>query len=390
MRPSAIRPACLAARPALLAIISIAPAGALRAFSASTDTRPVPPASQPAQEKAETLEKLGDFAGAARAYETVVAADPNNPNVLLRSGRLWLQADYYEPAARHLARLVEMDARSRDGWLALGETHFRSQAFQPALAAFRRAETLGDADGRAANGIGAVHFSMGERDVARTWFEKAARANPRLPGPRHGLGKIALDEGDHDCAIQWFDECIALEPRDAETHFRKGLALRRKGDLPGAESSFRAAIAEDAMQLGARQNLGQVLIAMGRPAEGKAALENHGRIARGSQQLTFARNSLGLEPSSPTSRVALGDALFELGLYSEALMHFREATRSKKAPAAAFLGAARACRALSEFAAMRQYASRAVAMLERDPAAPREWLAEARQLMETTESRPGY
>jgi tetratricopeptide (TPR) repeat protein len=287
-----------------------------------------------------------------------------------------------------LTKAADLDPKNRELWLSLGEARYGGQKYRAAIAAFDTAAGLGDGDARARNGKGAALFALGETDAARALLTEAAAANPRLPGARFTLGRLALDSGDFAEALARFEECLRLDGRDAEAWFRKGLTLRRMGRPADAEAAFRAVLEIDPTHPGARLNLGQVLLALGREAEGRAEIENHGKLARGQQRLTFAMNSLRLDPRSASSRVAVGEALLDLGLAADALVQFREAARAKKPPASAFLGAARACKALGSGPQAASWARKALDVLESDPKASPQDLAEARELAGGGESRP--
>lgn len=350
-------------------------------------SRPTSTATNPTEREA-ALERSGDFGGAARALEPLLASAPADAALNAKIGSLWSAAEHYENAEKFLSKAVEIAPGERNYWLSLGEARIRGQQFHPAMEAFLRAEKIDDSDGKAGNGIGACYFSLGDRDSAKQYLQRAAARNARMIGPRHLLGRIALDEGLFDSAIQQFKECLQLDPRDSESQFRLGLAFRRAGSPEEAERAFRAAIAEDPLHLGARMNLGQVLNLMKRDSEGLAEIEAHGKVARNKQILTFATASLRLDPSDAHSRAVVGSALLNLELYGEALAQFREALRSKKAPVSALVGAARACAGLGEHNAQLQYAQKALTVLENDPRATAGELELVRGLIAAASSKP--
>lgn len=330
--------------------------------------------------RADALERAGDFPGAARELAAVLQRDPNNVPLLSRTAALLSRSDAHDRADELLTTAAALEPTNREVWLQLGEARYRGQRYRPALEAFQKAEALGDADGRARSGLGATQLALGDADAAKELLTQAAKCNARLPGPRFTLGRIALDAGDYAVAIEHFDACLALDDRDAEAWFRRGLAQRRGGNAPEAVASFRRALESDPTHPGARLNLGQVLISLGRADEGRLEIETHGKLARGHQRLTFAMNSLRIDARSPTSRVAVGEALLELGLAGDALVQFREALRSKNPPAAAHLGAARAWKALGNGAEAAACARRALDALQSDAKATPEDLAAAREL----------
>jgi tetratricopeptide (TPR) repeat protein len=347
-----------------------------------------PRATAEALERAGAHELVGDFPQAARILESLLEKDPGNVLLRWKAGILLSRSEAHDAADAHLTKAAELDPKDRELWLSLGEVRYVGQRYHPAIAAFDMAAALGDADARARNGKGAALFALGETDAAKALLTEAAAANPRLPGARFTLGRIALDSGDLTEALTRFEECIRLDARDAEAWFRKGLTLRRLGRPADAEAAFRTVLELDPTHAGARLNLGQVLLSIGKEAEGRAEIENHGKLARGQQRLTFAMNSLRLDARSPSSRVAVGEALLDLGLASDALVQFLEATRAKKPPASAFLGAARACKVLGKAPQAAKHARKALDAMEADPKSSPKDLAEARELAGGGESRP--
>lgn len=365
----------------------VSPAGAAILLIFLIGQNPTEKAASAPEETAAELERRGDMAGAAHALEPLLAERKEDAAFLARIGNLWSLGENYQSAEKYLSKAVELDVNNRNYWILLGEARFRGQEYHKSIEAFTRALQQKESDGKAENGLGACYFSLGDRDAAKPFLLKSESVNPRMIGPRHLLGKIALDEGDYKGAIHKFNECLQLDPRDAESLFRLGLALRRNGELEASVKAFREAIANDPLQLGARLNLGQVLIQLKREDEGKIEIEAHAKAVRGKQTLTFAMASLRLDPNDPRSRATVGDALLELGLNSEALLQFREALRAKRPPVTALLGAARACAGLSEIDAQIHYAQKAYQVLSRDPRARPSDVELAKTLMEPPASR---
>jgi tetratricopeptide (TPR) repeat protein len=59
-------------------------------------------------------------------------------------------------------------------------------------------------------------------------------------------GKDALLSGELDRALEHFNEAIAMQRDNANAHLHVGVALKLKGDLPGAKSAFELAKSLDA------------------------------------------------------------------------------------------------------------------------------------------------
>lgn len=59
------------------------------------------------------------------------------------------------------------------------------------------------------------------------------------------LGWAQLEDGQVDASITSLRNAIGTEPRFCVGHYRLGLALEKKGDLPGAEQSLSSAVTAD-------------------------------------------------------------------------------------------------------------------------------------------------
>jgi tetratricopeptide (TPR) repeat protein len=111
------------------------------------------------------------------------------------------------------------------------------------------------------------------------------------------LGRACYAAGRYGEAASAFERAARLWPDDPGFHSNLGLARKGAGDLEGAVRAFRSALAADDRYGRARIHLGEVLIALGRPAEALPELE---RSARDEPANAAAWHLLG------TARAALG------------------------------------------------------------------------------------
>jgi tetratricopeptide (TPR) repeat protein len=80
-------------------------------------------------------------------------------------------------------------------------------------------------------------------------------------------GAEALRLGLTDAAVTWLQGAIAVEPGLANAWVNLGVALRRQGDVAGAEKAYKKALEIDPRVYSAYHNLATVLRAGGRDAE---------------------------------------------------------------------------------------------------------------------------
>jgi tetratricopeptide (TPR) repeat protein len=247
---------------------------------------------------AEAVEALsaGDRERAARALLEVGAAEEARE----RPERAYRYAMAAHAAARPLRERSAATLALRRGARAARALGRPGEAAALYERAWQDALDGGDADGAlvAAIGRGNVAVDRGLWQEARGWYHRALdRLGPDGP-PRperwHVLQNLAIvhrEEGELNEARHALSaaEAVALSLGDAEAgaivNNGWGQLLEAEGDLVGAESRFRAALAA-ARDAGSRTtiavNLGEVLLARGRVREAReAAREAEAAALRG-------------------------------------------------------------------------------------------------------------
>ncbi len=70
-----------------------------------------------------------------------------------------------------------------------------------------------------------------------------SRNYPKYAGAEVSLGNVLLQKGDLDGAEASYRAALAIDPNAAPTYFNMGMVYDRRGDLAGAEEWFRKAVA---------------------------------------------------------------------------------------------------------------------------------------------------
>ncbi len=125
------------------------------------------------------------------------------------------------------------------------------------------------------------------------------------------LGAEALRAGRNDAALGWLRKAIAIDPDLGRAWVNYGVALRRGGDLAGAEAAYRKSLEVEPTEISAYQNLAALLRLRGADAEAGDLL------ALSDRQGT--RN--------PFIYLALGDLSLAHGRTDEARRFFRKSLR---------------------------------------------------------------
>jgi tetratricopeptide (TPR) repeat protein len=220
---------------------------------------------------------------------------------------------------------------------------------------------------------GRYHFnrtSEAELEKAVGYFEQALAKDPRYAAAYSGLADsynrlgmtlIGRPPGEmRSKAIAAASEALRIDEGLAEAHVSLGWAKFFDWDWPGAEESFRRAIALNPKYVEAHQLYSLYLVALGRfdqaIAEGKRAVEldplSVNSQARLGQVFSYARryddairelrNALELDPNFVFALWHLGESYTQVSRYDEAITVLEKAaTLSRRNPAVlGYLGCA--------------------------------------------------
>jgi len=122
-------------------------------------------------------------------------------------------------------------------------------------------------------------------------------------------GAEQLRLAHYEEALNWLRSAVAIDPGYSASWVNMGVALRRSGDLEGAEAAYRAALELDLHSSSALQNLAALLNLQGRDREALELLELADRSSN--------RN--------PFTYLSLGDLSMRRGRLEEAGRFYRKA-----------------------------------------------------------------
>jgi tetratricopeptide (TPR) repeat protein len=154
---------------------------------------------------------------------------------------------------------------------------------------------------------------------AETLYRTTLSRNPTCWMAYVNLGKLRQDEataqGDDSRLLEEaasdFREALRLEPNLSQAHNNLGTVLLTLGKLDEAQVEFQDALRGRPGNPGVQYNLGLLLQTMGRSEEAIAAINA----------------ALTVNPNQPGAHVALGNALQSLGRIDEAIVQYNEALR---------------------------------------------------------------
>jgi predicted TPR repeat methyltransferase len=263
-------------------------------------------------ERADRHHRAGELSEAKKAYDELLARQPNRSDVLYLRGLVALHMGDVEAVA-FLERAVELEPTSvvygvrlahalrvagrHDAALALLEPLVASHpddanaraGLGRALAAIGETERAlehsrhaVELDASFANltALAALLRRLGDDEDARVQLERAVDAASRHPVPKldlatvlNNLGLVCETLGDHVAALRRYDQALELGGDRAVIESNRGNSLRAAGNLVNAEIAYRSAIAARPGFAAAHSNLGNVLRETGRAEEAELSYE---------------------------------------------------------------------------------------------------------------------
>ncbi len=280
----------------------------------------------------ETLGKMqlaaGNPAEAERAYERVLALDPESVETLRALSGLAMKRGDTKTAWNHIARARQLAPNSGQilyeyGYISLADNHVRD-----AVISFRRAIMMDDKRPEYYGGLidslmrttdyplasevvekylhlrpedpwgyyikGWLVFLAGKLDEATPYLERAAEMDPKQADPLHLLGRVAYDKGDNSRAEGYFQKALQNKPDHAATWLRLGMVHTREGKYESAEKELRRAAELDPRDSLTHLQLSMLLARVGRVEEATKEAELHKKLK--------ADESRRIEDAAVTSR----------------------------------------------------------------------------------------
>lgn len=323
------------------------------------------------------LHRAGRLAEAETRYRELLAADPDDAEVLHLLGILRGQSGDTQEGLALVQRAIARDAENATYLHTLGEMHLHAGRLDESEAAYLRSKELNpnltsahsalgqiaflrgdlpnaeqhfrialradDDDAQSLAGLGNIHFARGEMRMATSHLARAAELTPGDPLIHGSLANALLAQGTHDFAAQSANKALALKPDYAVARMVLGNALLNKGDVAGAAEAFETLLASGRMPGAAQLGLGDIARLQQRYdaaiAHYEQALQHQpdlhpaairradslGRSRRADQAITELQTRALAYPDAPYVKVALAHMLGQRNRHREALPVWREA-----------------------------------------------------------------
>jgi tetratricopeptide (TPR) repeat protein len=197
-----------------------------------------------AQQRQQRLRRYIENINAANEqYRAAFQAGANDAASLRRIGDSLLAIGDYEGAAQAYERLTERTPEDPAAYEKLAQAYVELNQLDAAQTAARQALDLSDGNNPVALvSLGDIALRRRQPDVATQQYNAALQQNPNLGTAYVGLGRVAADAGNWAVAAAHFQRGIEHDSSSAEAHYWLGEALLQQGSANSAIGEYRQAI----------------------------------------------------------------------------------------------------------------------------------------------------
>lgn len=201
----------------------------LFALGASAATEPQAAAAGPAGAAAAFAAKqAGDYPRAIALYQALVAADPDNVDLLFQLGTVQGWEGRYDEALATFDRALELAPGNVDLQIGRGRVLAWSGQLGRAEAIFRSVVASSPANLEARNMLGRVQMWTRQFAAAEAAFDAILAADPQNTDALVGRGDVERLQERPDSARDYYERALAADPRSADIQKRIE-SVRRAG-----------------------------------------------------------------------------------------------------------------------------------------------------------------
>jgi Flp pilus assembly protein TadD len=237
-----VRPGCA------LAVVAFSVALLLGQGSSGTQ-----PATQSLLAQAKAAELKGDFQSAAAIYQKLLAAQPNQPEILQRLGLVYYLSSRFGEAIPVFAKAAKLDPSLWGSELFLGISYYRTGRFSEALSPLHRALRLKPDLPEANLWLGSALLAEHEPEAAIPYLQRASKS-ARTGAQADSL----LVHAYRRTAESYYNRIAKLSPNSYRLDELKGQELAWEGTTGGALLQYQRALNLKPNLAGAHRAMGEI------------------------------------------------------------------------------------------------------------------------------------
>jgi tetratricopeptide (TPR) repeat protein len=281
-------------------------------------------------------------------FKEAVKLRPKYPLALYEAAWTLNRVGRYEEAIAILQNLFKlpMPANYAEPYIELGFSNLKLGRFQPAIAAYKKAQSIDMKNPRVWAGLGEVYLNgTGEFALAVAQFQEALKIEPKNAGWHCSLGQAMHGVGRFQEAVAAQDQALANSfDRPEEAYMWRGLSqvelkknapgiadLKQAITLNGQSAPIYFALA-DVYYSNTRQYKEAIeMLTAGLKIEPENARQQfrlgwcYNHFDRFGEALAALKESLRLNPDDVNANIEIGYSYLQLKQFAEALTHLDKA-----------------------------------------------------------------
>ncbi len=184
--------------------------------------------------KAQELHRQGDLAAALELYMQILAATPDDADVLHQVGIIHAQQRSFIPALEFLNQALQLQPKSAAFHNSKGNVFSLQGAQEAALAEYRQAVKADPKYAIAYNNIGRCLYLQEKFIAAQKSYAKAIELNPNFSDAYYNQGVLLLKLGDLAQAQSSLEKSLSFNPKNAAVYGQMAQIFLQKADYPQA------------------------------------------------------------------------------------------------------------------------------------------------------------
>ena len=248
----------------------------------------LPAQSHPRYLLAVALDRSGDHAGAAEAFEALLHLDPNNVTAINYLGWAALRNGRPAAAEARFRRAVEIQSKEPEGHKGLAES-LDAQKKSEAAATYRDYLELMPNDAEARARLVHLLLDQSQSDAALAELDRLdAGKQPTIESLKL-RADVQIAGKKWDDSIVTLQQALALAPNDAQLHGGLGRIFLQKRDFAAAEKELRIALRLDSKNLGYWKDLSTTFFLGGNYPAALATLDEIAKMEQPGAGVWFIR-----------------------------------------------------------------------------------------------------
>lgn len=179
-----------------------------------------------------------NFRAAAVEFAKSIALNPNVPKYHFFLGRTFERLKSEAKAIESYRTCIKLDPKNIQAMSRLGNIFLEQGAYRKAIQEFEPILKVRDSDFEAYHKIGLAYFHLADYPAAVRSLSKSIEVDPKNPYPLYYMGRTHLEMGEWAKAVDYLSKSVELDGSNAEYFFWLGSAYFAQGDFRSDKEEF--------------------------------------------------------------------------------------------------------------------------------------------------------